>query len=116
MRTAEQIKAAIAELRPAGWLLAEGVDGLMCRVMCKDRVLQVIVSWGFGWDHVSVSRANKVPCWDDMIHVKRICFEPEEPAYMLAPPESRYVNVHPHVLHWWRPQTAEIPMPPREMV
>ena len=34
----------------------------------------------------------------------------------LHPPESSYVNNHPHCLHMWRPTNAAIPLPPSILV
>jgi len=52
------------------------------------------------WHHVSVSRAARAPSWADMMMVKGD-FIGDREAYMVAPPASRYVNLHPHALHWW---------------
>lgn len=65
---------------------------------------------------VSVSRAARTPTWEEMARVKRLLFEPEECAVQYHPPRSRYKNRHPYCLHMWRPQGAEVPMPPLELV
>lgn len=78
--------------------------------------LYIIASAGMGWDHVSVSRADRCPTWGELEHVKRAFFEDQETAMQLHVPASDHVNVHPHVLHLWRPQDAEIPRPPAVMV
>lgn len=36
--------------------------------------LRIIASNGMGWDHVSVSRANRCPNWPEMEQVKRLFF------------------------------------------
>ena len=84
---------------------------------------QVKVSDGGGWDHVSVTirsrlseAAFRTPTWDEMCFIKDIFFEAEERVMQLHPRESEYVNVHPNVLHLWKPQTMDIPGPPRIMV
>lgn len=71
---------------------------------------------GNGWDHVSVSLKNRCPAWDEMKFVKEQFFDPEELAVQFHPPESRYVNNHPYVLHIWRPIRFGIPLPPPELV
>jgi hypothetical protein len=63
----------------------------------------VIWSRGAGWDHVSVSRRDRLPTWDEMMEIKRLWFDPEEVCVMFAPAESQYVNNHAYCLHWWRP-------------
>ena len=80
--------------------------------------LKIIASDGAetGWDHVSVSIRNRPPNWQEMSFVKGLFFEPEECVMQLHPPESMYVNNHPHCLHLWRPTRQEIPLPPAIMV
>ncbi len=74
--------------------------------------LRVIASWGMGWDHVSVSLADRCPTWEEMCFVKDIFFRPDECVIQYHPPESKYINNHKYVLHMWRPQNESIPMPP----
>lgn len=80
------------------------------------QVLCIIASSSRGWDHVSVSRRNRPPCWAEMEHVKRLFFLPHETAMQLHVPVADHISVHPHCLHLWRPQEADIPRPPAEMV
>ena len=87
-----------------------------------------IISNGMGWDHVSVTlwqikhqdRSMKsvaiTPTWREMCFVKDTFFDKEEPAMQIHPPESMYVNNHPHCLHLWRPQDHTIPFPHPLMV
>jgi hypothetical protein len=78
--------------------------------------LMIVASSGNGWDHVSVSRANRCPNWPEMTHVRRLFFRDDETVMQLHVPEADHINVHPHCLHLWRPQQAEIPRPPGWMV
>jgi hypothetical protein len=78
--------------------------------------LKFIASWGEGWDHVSVSRTDRCPTWEEMAWVKDRFFEPEEAAMQLHPPQSQYVNRHPFCLHIWRPHRSIVPLPPIEFV
>jgi hypothetical protein len=79
-------------------------------------VMAVVASIGGGWDHVSVSRKNRVPNWAEMEHVKRLFFKDDETAMQLHVPPSDHVSFHPTVLHLWRPQRVGIPRPPHLMV
>ncbi len=80
---------------------------------------QVIASAGRGWDHVSVClchRKNKAfierTCtWAEMCWIKDFFFTKEETVLQYHPAESNYVNTHPFVLHLWRPQGVEVPLP-----
>jgi hypothetical protein len=64
------------------------------------------------WDHVSVSRKTRAPNWQELDHIYRLFFRPDETAMQLHVPKSEHVNTHPHCLHLWRPIGAEIPKPP----
>jgi hypothetical protein len=93
----------------------EGNNGAFC-LRLRGQVLQVIISDGEGWDHVSVSCTNRCPTWAEMCWVKDIFFEPEESVMQLHPPKSEWISNHPNCLHLWRPQAQEIPSPPSYMV
>ena len=78
----------------------------------------VVVSWGCGWDHVSVSpRKNSyTPTWDDMCAIKDIFFKDEEAVIQIHPPKSEYVNFKTNCLHLWRTNDREMDLPPAFMV
>lgn len=78
--------------------------------------LRIIASNGEGWDHVSVSRANRCPNWPEMEQVKRLFFRDDETAMQLHVPPADHINCHPNCLHLWRPHGVEIPRPPAFMV
>jgi len=80
------------------------------------RQLRIIASSDGGWDHVSVSRADRCPTWAEMEQVKRLFFADGETAMQLHVPASDHVNNHPYCLHLWRPHEAEIPRPPALLV
>ena len=74
--------------------------------------LVIVASSGGGWDHVSVSRKNRVPNWAEMEHVARLFFRDDETAAQFHVPASDHINIHPNALHWWRSQEAPFPRPP----
>lgn len=89
------------------WYFKSPVDG---------RRLVVIASWGLGWDHVSVSRENRVPNWEEMEWVlNKFAREIEYWVQYHVPPID-HVNFHPFCLHWWRPQVEKLPIPDPAMV
>jgi hypothetical protein len=45
-----------------------------------------------------VSHRNRVPSWRELVSVKEL-FLGDREAYKVLPPKSRYVNIHPNVLH-----------------
>jgi hypothetical protein len=76
------------------------------------RHLLCIASSEGNWDHVSVSMKSKCPSWNDMSHVRRLFFKPEETVMELHVPNVEHINFHPYCLHLWRPQAVPIPLPP----
>jgi len=69
-----------------------------------------------GWEHVSVSHANrrKMPTWEDMCRVKDIFWDAEEEVVQIHPKESRYLHGvgygkdrRENVLHLWRPADGD---------
>lgn len=78
--------------------------------------MAAIASFGSGWDHVSVSRKNRVPNWAEMEHVTRIFFKDDEVAVQYHLPVTLHINIHQYCLHLWRWQDSDFPMPPRVFV
>lgn len=76
----------------------------------------VIASDQLGWEHVSVSRRDRCPTWDEMCQVKAMFWDAADCVVQYHPPEAEYVNNHPNCLHLWRPVGLEIPAPPSIMV
>jgi hypothetical protein len=75
------------------------------------QTVYVIASDGAGWEHVSVSRKDRCPTWDEMSQVKALFWGDEDCVVQYHPPRSEYVNNHPYCLHLWRPIGADLPMP-----
>ena len=78
----------------------------------------VQVSWGAGWDHVSVApkKHSYVPSWDDMCAIKELFFKDDEAVIQIHPPKDEYVNNVPNCLHLWRANDKEMILPPAFMV
>lgn len=101
---------------PQQYSIAIGDDGGAFLIPFRGRDLKVIASTGMDWDHVSVSLSNRCPNWEEMCFVKSLFFDDEECVMQLHPPKSSYVNCHPYCLHLWKPQKANILMPPTILV
>ena len=80
------------------------------------QALRMIASSEDGWDHVSVSRANRCPNWPEMEFIRRKFFMDNETVMQLHVPASEHINFARNCLHLWKPQRAEIPRPPSWMV
>lgn len=82
--------------------------------------LFLICSDGGGWEHVSVhARRNdqtRIPTWQEMSFVKRSCWGADDVVVQFHPRERDYVNMHPHVLHLWRPIGVELVTPDPSLV
>ena len=85
--------------------------------------LALIMSDGEGWDHVSVHAFKRdgailrTPTWKEMAFVKGLCWDGEDVVIQYHPAKSSYVNLHPHVLHLWRPTNGHhVPVPPIDFV
>jgi hypothetical protein len=81
-------------------------------------ILNVMVSDGLGWEHVSVSRLGETRCpsWEDMCFAKDLFWGEEEVVVQYHPAKADYVNMHPYTLHLWKPTGVDIPTPPPIMV
>lgn len=96
----------------AGW------NGYFC-LEHQAQKLKVISSDGAGWQHVSVSladRPERTPNWFTMCWVKDLFFEPEDVVVQFHPAKSDYVNHHPGCLHLWRCTAQPFPTPHAFMV
>lgn len=97
----------------------DGNNGVFIIAGIHNTPLVVIVSDGAGWEHVSVrehGKEQRCPTWEDMCYVKDLFWEPEEAVVQFHPPQSRYVDCHPFVLHMWKPVGVNWPLPPTWMV
>ena len=81
-------------------------------------VIVVVVGRGRGWEHVSVSCRDRTPTWAEMEKIKRLFFEEHEVCMQLHVAVKDHINVHPNVLHIWRPvsKLKPIPLPPKDLV
>lgn len=78
--------------------------------------MHVIATSGEGWDHISVSRADRVPDYYEMKYIAELFLKSGEVAMQLYVPSKDHVNIHNNCLHWFRPTKKEIPLPPKEFV
>ena len=78
--------------------------------------VRVIASNGMGWEHVSVSRSDRCPTWEEMCQVKALFWGDDDCVVQYHPSHSEYVNNHQNCLHLWRPVGIAMPMPPSIMV
>ncbi|BAS55289.1 hypothetical protein NIES2135_54380 [Leptolyngbya boryana NIES-2135] len=53
------------------------------------------------WYHVSFSRGDRIPDYEDRALIKRLWFGDDKWAFELLPEASNHVNIHPYCLHLW---------------
>lgn len=56
---------------------------------------------GRRWMHVSCSRPNRLPSWEELRLVKDTFIGRDRNALQILPRQEEYVNIHPYVLHLW---------------
>lgn len=64
---------------------------------------------GKEWTHLSFSRKNRMPNYQDMILVKAVFLGPDREAIMVLPRMSKHVNIHKFCLHLF--STEDMPLP-----
>jgi hypothetical protein len=87
---------------PASWRLMTGrLDTYACGGL---RVIINVGRYGVNrepWIHVSVSRADRLPSWEDLLAVKTVFIGRDRKAIQVFPPEKEYVNICKTCLHLW---------------
>lgn len=95
---------------------ADGHNGFFLVKLNRGQIVRVIASDGHGWDHVSVSRSDRVPTWDEMCQVKDIFFDQDDVVVQFHPAKADYVNNHQYCLLLWRWQGGKFPTPDPFMI
>lgn len=93
---------------------SDGNNGLFIVMLKHKQKVRVIASDGMGWEHVSISRSDRTPTWDEMCQVKALFWEESDCVVQYHPAKKDYINIHNNCLHLWR--TEGIPTPPTFMV
>jgi hypothetical protein len=95
----------------------DGGNGAFQFMSCVDgKRLAAIASDGEGWDHVSVSRNDRTPYYEEMEQIAALFFKENETAVQYHVPKEDHISIHKFCLHWWRPNKIELPRPPGFMV
>jgi len=80
-------------------------SGLVCILSCSIERDQK------AWVHLSVSRKNFLPSWEDLVLVKEIFLGQDSAAIQVLPPKKEWVNIHPFCLHLYQCLEDENPIP-----
>lgn len=82
----------------------------------ESRIIDVIVSDGEGWEHVSVSLQKRCPNWKEMCFIKKLFWGDEIAVVQFHPQKSDYVNIHNFCLHLWKKIGSEFELPEKYLV
>jgi len=108
---------------PAGWVRLEAPGpAFICQGLGGLRDVMVLFSVGVEndgrkWIHVSLSRPNRLPSWEDIQAVKDLFIGTERYAYQVLPPKLEHYSLPQgrprsgYVLHLWAPVSGEPPLP-----
>jgi len=100
---------------PGHWRLAEAIrwppgSGNIAGHLFEHKLteLRVIRSFstikgGEKWVHISVSRPDRLPSWEELTKVKNEFLGEDVEAYQVLPRKEDYVNTHRYCLHLWMP-------------
>ncbi|HET9954126.1 MAG TPA: hypothetical protein VFQ61_06465 [Polyangiaceae bacterium] len=97
---------------PAGWFCIERYENAST-FSCNDGLRVIVEAEQHGaalWLHVSLSRPDRIPSYEDQTRVKTLFIGRRRTAIQVFPPEAKHVNVHPYCLHLWSPIDHE-PLP-----
>ena len=64
---------------------------------------------GKEWLHVSVSRKNRLPTYEELTRIKRDFIGDDKKAVFVLPEKEKHVNIHNYCLHLF--YSAENPLP-----
>ena len=98
---------------------ADGNNGaFMVKSLKIKRPLVVVISDTLGWEHASVSLADRSPTWQEMAYIKSLCWDETDLVVQLHPPTEQHINNHPYCLHLWRKTNSNdfCDTPPSAMV
>lgn len=95
---------------------AGDTNGAFMVTLAHNQKVFVIASDGCDWEHVSVSRKDRIPTWDEMCAVKAMFWDDSDCVVQFHPPKSEYVNNHARCLHLWRKVGVEFELPPTLLV
>lgn len=99
---------------PSDWVILQRFgDGYACQSRSGLRVICSTADFpdGRDWLHVSVSRVDRLPTYQELKIVKNIFIGADKFAYQVFASDSEHVNIHEFCLHLWCPLTGDLPLP-----
>ena len=105
-----------ARVKLSGYSEGDATNGAFVVKLKHSQTVFVIASDGMGWEHVSVSRKDRCPTWEEMCQVKGMFWDDEDVVMQFHVPAKDHVNNHPYCLHLWRPKGVNVLRPESIMV
>lgn len=103
---------------PLGTDASHGNNGLFFIRVAHGQTLRAIASDGGGWEHVSVSRSDRCPTWEEMCQVKALFWDGDDCVVQTRPNASGLeiaaylaggplgiltaMSLHPRMVAWYR--------------
>ena len=103
--TDAMVDAILPSPVPKGWELVNRVgDGAWYRASNGLALCLTVAHEDDGkrWIHLTVSRVNRLPSWDELVAARDAFLGSEALCVQVLAPKSRHVNIHPYCLHLWR--------------
>ena len=124
---AEYIRSMVATLLQHRPELLRRVDGAWKGPEADPRAPSGILWWAHGnmlvmaspwnaadkslWLHVSVSRRDRCPSYDELTEVRDRLFRTTDTVLHVWPPRDEHYSHHPYCLHLWTPMDGSRPIP-----
>jgi hypothetical protein len=87
---------------PLGWSMTNETAGRMYQAIGFKVIASVNQQRdGQAWLHVSVSRRDRIPTWQELKDIKDLFIGAKRVALQVLPSADKYVNLHPYCLHLW---------------
>lgn len=74
-------------------------------------ISKALMQNGDKWLHLSVSRTDRLPSWDEMKKIQSDFFGDDFEMVHMLPKKKDYVNIHSYCLHLWAPIGAISDLP-----
>lgn len=99
-----ELIGTVMQLLPASWRVTREDGSGRAATQKGLAVIETLNREADGrrWHHVSLSRASRLPSYEDVLLVRRLFIGECAECYQVFPPAARHVNVHPYCLHLWR--------------
>lgn len=102
---------------PLGFPHGKGDDFGWFEVPTKSgRLFVMVAPSDEEWQHVSVSKKERTPTWEEMSFIKNLFFDDEDICVSFFPAKSQYVNLAKNCLHIWRNTRIPFPTPPTYLI